>query len=187
VIDDHLAAGRSVCPFAKGARKLYVRDSASRSQMLAGVREFAKARGAALIVCAPEGSNDWSFERTRTWVRDTFLELMICFGLSEDVEMERFVREFVRPLLYNDADPRRPMLGHAGMPLFAICLAPVYPEKHPRYAPQASVVVTRQSDVAEAATSSPAVVAQIRAAMKDTHGFVYDADELMLPLPKVST
>lgn len=183
MLDAHLAAGRSVCPFAKGAHKVYVRDV---TRMLVGLRAFAEMKGAALIVCAPGGSAGWDFERTRTWARETFLELMICFGLMDGVEMERFVQEFVRPLLFDDADPRRPMLGHAGLPLFAICLAPVYPKTHPRYAPHASVVVTRQSDVAEVATANPTAVAQIRAAMKAEHGSVYDADELMLPLPEVA-
>jgi hypothetical protein len=43
------------------------------------------------------------------------------------------------------------------------------------------VVVTWQNDVAEA-FKLPAVD-RIRAAMRHEHGSVYDADELMLPLP----
>ena len=65
-----------------------------------------------------------------------------------------------------------------------ICMAPVYPVAHPRHAPHTVLVVTWSDDVNAALTSG--AVPKIRAAMNAAQGHVYDANELMLPLPMQS-
>ena len=66
-----------------------------------------------------------------------------------------------------------------------ICMAPIYPTAHPRYAPHTILVVTWSDDVG--AAQDTGVVAKIREAMAKAHGAVYDANELMLPLPAAPT
>jgi hypothetical protein len=56
---------------------------------------------------------------------------------------------------------------------------------HPRYAPHTILVVTLGDDVA--AAQGTGAVAKIREAMAKAHGHVYDANELVLPLPITST
>ncbi len=189
-IEAFLQGGGSVCPFAAGSRRHYATVGEPlrlhRPIILAAARLFANTRGSsppgALLVVGqrdPEG-----FDATRTWAREVFLETMTCLGLVDgatEAEMERPVAE-ARAVLFDDADPRRPVLGCGGARLYTICLSPVYPRTHPRYAPRAAVVATWQVDVANACVE-PAF-SRIRAAMKREHGSVYDADELMLPLPE---
>ncbi|MEK6964503.1 MAG: hypothetical protein AABX70_08865 [Nanoarchaeota archaeon] len=73
-----------------------------------------------------------------------------------------------------------PFLNYQGKPFFSIAMNPLYEESHPRWAPCASVIVTRQADVAEV---SKAAVEGIRREMVRRVGMVYDADELYL-MPK---
>ena len=115
------------------------------------------------------------------------MEMMRCFGSmagAPEAELESSLTIALSVLL-DDADPRRPVLSCDGAPLYTICMSPVYPVTHPRYAPRAVVVATWQADVA-AGSVEPAF-SRIRAAMKREHGSVYDADELMLPLPGGTT
>lgn len=191
-VEAFLKEGGSVCPFAVRSQRYYatIDDRAPREArpiILGAAFPFARTMGkslpgALLVVGAVDG-----FEPTKTWAREVFLELMICLVLvggsnpTFEAELVDHVDHEVRPILFDDANPKRPVLNCKGLPLFAICMAPIYPRTHPRYAPQAVVVVTWQADVALASTGP--VLSRIRAAMKREHGSVYDADELMLPLP----
>jgi len=140
------------------------------------------------ILCAGMNANrvrefEFGFEDTKTWALEVFLELMMCFGLNAGVNENELTPAIdqVRTMMLDRYEPRRPMLGCGNEPLYAICMAPLYPTTHPRYAPRAVVIVTWQADVA-AVRDRPAR-AHIHKAMAREHGFVYDADELMLPLP----
>lgn len=187
-----IRGGGSVCPFAARSQRLYATigdrpPREARPLLLGAAYGFPRTMGklppgALIVVGAVEG-----FEPTKTWAREVFLELMICLvivgGSNPEFEaklVDHVDRE-VRPVLFDDADPKRPVLACNGLPLFAVCMAPVYPKNHPRYAPQPAVVVTWKADV-QLASTDPAL-SRIRAAMKREHGSVYDADELMLPLP----
>jgi hypothetical protein len=176
----------SVCPFSAACTRICVK-SGDRQALLQAAGRFAATRGkvpnGALLVLSdtPVGG----FEATRAWAREVFLELTVCFGMLVGVgeeELAKHVDAHVRPILMDDGDPRRVTLQCSGDPVFAICLAPVYPLSHPRYAPEPTVVVTWHADVA-AVQDHPAV-ARIREVMKREHGSVYDANELMLPLPE---
>jgi hypothetical protein len=193
-LEAFLSRGGSVCPFAARASRVYAMAGAEprldRAVLRGAVKEFAETRGKApsgslLVLRRVESLHRPSdFERTMRWARDVFLELMICFGLADgasEAELSPVIDGQVRPMLFDEQEPRRPMLGCGAQPLFAICMSPLYPATHPRYAPHAVVVVTWQADVA-AVHDHPAR-AHIRRAMVREHGFVYDADELMLPLP----
>lgn len=185
LVDDFVEKGGSVCPFARGSARLYVtvgRILADRRKKTAeAVQRFAPGQNQALMVVGPDLPN---FAATKVWAREVFQELMIVMGLLDNVpekDVVRYVRTQIRPLLENEADPRRPMLGFRGKPLYAICMAPCYPQTHPRYAPKPVIVITWGQDVA--AVHSRPTTEKIREIMQREHGCVYDADDLMLPLP----
>jgi hypothetical protein len=56
-------------------------------------------------------------------------------------------------------------------------MAPVYPATHPRFSPRPIIVLTYLSDVEGIA------IPVVREAMAREHGHLYDAKELVLPLP----
>lgn len=185
IIDDFLEKGGSVCPFARGSTRLYVTvgrvPSDKRKKTLGTVQRFLPGQNQALLVIGPKLPN---FQVTRVWAREVFLELMTCFGLLDGLpekEVVRHVRSEIRPLLEDEQDPRRPVLGFRGKPLYAICMAPCYPKTHPRYAPEPVVVATWGQDVAQ--VHDRLTTEKIREVMRREHGHVYDADDLMLPLP----
>lgn len=185
VIDDFIEKGGSVCPFARASARLFVTVGRVPSDKRKKIREagqrFAPGQNQALLVVGPQLPN---FLATRTWAREVFLELQTCFGLLDgfaEKDVLRLVRTEIRPLLEAEKDPRRPMLGFRGLPLYAICMAPCYPKTHPRYAPMPVIVVTWGEDVAKV-HDQPATE-KIRETMRREHGSVYDADDLMLPLP----
>lgn len=191
-IEGFLQDGGSVCPYAAGTRRHYATVGNNvrfyRPVIRAAAQLFAHTKGTrpygALLVVGKQEPD--GFRATRDWAREVFLELTACFGLlagSTEAEMERPIAD-ARVILLDDVDPRRPVLTCDGSPLYAICMAPLYPQTHPRYAPRAVVVVTWQADVA-AGSVEPAF-SRIRDTMKREHGSVYDADELMLPLPEVT-
>lgn len=183
-VDDFIRGGGSACPFARGSSRLYVTTgiipAGRRAKTLEVSRRFVPGQSQALLVVGPKFPN---FVTTRYWAQEVFLELMTCFELL-DGATEKDAAAHVKGVglvLRDDSDPRRPILGFRGEPLFAICMAPCYPRAHPRYAPVPVVVVTWARDVAE--VHGGAATGQIRQIMKCEHGFEYDADDLMLPLP----
>jgi len=185
-----LSGGGSVCPFAAGSKRIYISDADSPKAMRAAVARFAAPRGkrpygALLVLGSTSDASYDTFEAVQFWAREVFLSLAYNFarlGGASLSEAYTYVQSTMRPMLLDDTDPRRPVLGCGDQPLFCFCIAPLYPKTHPRYAPQPVVVVTWQADVFASMTSQ-AVVDSIRGAMKREHGSVYDADELMLPLP----
>jgi hypothetical protein len=186
IIDDFIEKGGSVCPFARGSARLYVTvgrvPADKRKKTMEAVQRFAPGQNQALLVVGPDLPN---FATTKAWAREVFLELMIVMGLVGNVpekDVVRYVRTQIRPLLENELDPRRPVLGFRDKPLYAICMAPCYPKTHPRHAPKPVIVVTWGQDVA-GVHDQPATE-KIREVMRREHGHVYDADDLMLPLPE---
>lgn len=196
-VEDFLRQGGSVCPFARRSRRIYAtvgdQPTLDRSAILRAVPLFAATQNAspngAMLVLGPSNKD---FDQTRTWALEVFLELMTCFTITApgtgaftgpryEAELTAAINRAIRPALFDDASPIRPVLACRGAPLFAICLAPVYPRTHPRYAPAPVVVVTWQADVG--AVHDDPTTAHIRAAMKREHGSVYDADAIVLPLP----
>lgn len=185
-IKSYLHAGKSVCPFAKVSPLELVPASVAprtdRVSIFLAVQAFAAARGNALVILA---KTDEAFAGTATWAAETFLELMICCVLVSHStvavdEIERYVDRDVRPTL--GSNEIRPYLSLHDKALMTICMAPVYPTNHPRYAPHTILVSTWSDDVDEA-MHSPAAQ-KIKAAMAEAHGYIYDANELMLPMPK---
>lgn len=177
----------SVCPFHQsGVPHLATWDrKGDRRRLLAAAESFSGTLGQspshALIVLGPTCSG---YRRTRAWAVDVFLDLFELFlvlsGAPRPTARQQ-VRE-VRRQLNDNADPLRPMLGCGNHMLHAICMAPVYPVGHPRWAPRPMVVVTWERDVQ--AAQSLAVLARIRERMREGHGALYDADDLMVPLPR---
>jgi hypothetical protein len=189
-VDEFIRQGGSVCPHARGSARVYgavgKEPRKDRAALLPVLRRFADTKGrapsGALLVLGPDLDG---FEATRTWAREVFLELMAGFGLLEgfeERELATYIEQQIRPMLLDESNPRRPVLGCRQAPLFAICMAPLYPRTHPRYAPQPVVVLTWHEDVGAVQTQEPAA-SRIRQAMIREHGWAYDADELMLPWP----
>lgn len=184
-IEDFIVKEGSVCPFARGSARLYVTvgrvPADKRKKTLEAGKRFAPGQNQALLVVGPQLPN---FQATKRWAREVFLELLTCFGLLDGLpekDVVRHVRSEVRPLLEDEKDPRRPLLGFRGKMLYSICMAPLYPKTHPRYAPVPVVVVTWGEDVAQ--VHGQPSTGRIREVMRREHGHVYDADDLMLPLP----
>lgn len=188
--------GECVCPFARKARfhAVDVCDAAHfyRPQITRHAMAMHADPGSVLLVA---GQCEPTFADTKRWARKTFLELMIACvlatdpptsgiaGAAQERAVERAVYGDIKDMLYDDGEVRRPNAVLGDQPLITICMAPVYPAAHPRYAPHPILVATRQADVAGAQVEHPLVVKKIREAMLAAQGSVYDADELVLLLP----
>jgi len=184
-IKHYLRAGKSACPFARACPLQLVTVSttprADRADIFQRIATFAAERGNALVLLA---TTDEDFTATTVWARETFLELMICCSqISHPTvpapQIEDHVERTVRPIL--SSHEIRPYLALHAKTLMTICMAPIYPAAHPRYAPHTILVVTWSDDVA--ASQATGATSKIREAMARAHGHVYDANELMLPLP----
>lgn len=190
LIEAHLYAGRSLCPFAGIAIRRYY-DTGERDtfpKLVRAAEQFALTAGrrpaATLIIVAPD---DPPFDRGRQWAIETFLRL--------DLAAKRLVlptataRELVAlsdsvaRMIADPEEKRRLHIVLTGYPLFVTGLGPQYPAVHPRYLPATALVAVWQPDVWSAQKAAPRVVETIRARMLATHGSVYDADDLWLPLP----
>lgn len=184
-VKHHLQAGKSVCPFARVCplqlATVSTNPRADRANIHQAVTTFAAERGNALVLLA---TADEDFTATTVWARETFLELMVCCSqISHPTvpvpQIEDHVERTVRPIL--SSHEIRPYLSLHAKTLMTICMAPIYPTAHPRYAPHTILVITWSADVA--ASQGTAAASKIRQTMARTHGHVYDANELMLPLP----
>jgi hypothetical protein len=185
-LETYLRSGKVVCPFAREAVLLTVEVDAdpivSRRDLVKIARRFAPTRGKtparALVLV---GRAIAGYAATKRWAEECFLELAVAFGICEgetSIRMRAHVDTKLRPWLLDTQAPTRPMLAFGSKPLFCICMAPVYPAKHPRYAPLPIVVVTWVHDVGQV----PLMLRHaIRAGATKRNGAEYDADALMLP------
>jgi hypothetical protein len=183
----YLRSGKAVCPFARQAMLLVLDVDAepilSRRDLVKIARKFAPTRGktpsrALLLV----GRDVEGYAATKRWAEECFLELAVALGVCEgetSVRMRADVDGKLRPRLLNEAARTRPVLSFGLNPVVCICMAPVYPADHPRFAPQPIVVVTWVSDVDRV----PWMLRRaIRARATARNGGVeYDGDELMHP------
>lgn len=188
-IRDFLSVGKSICPFAQTSHLHFVESPCEPQTLLRTVNVFSNTLGstpahALVVATASPAFPSWSFNDTHAWAIERFLELFVACAVSSGaaiVDVMRHAEKEIRPM-FEDSCPTRPILGLKGQPLFSICMAPVYPETHPRYAPRPIAVVTWGEDVASV-QALPKVLTAIREKMTVGHGSVYDADELMVPWP----
>jgi hypothetical protein len=174
-VDRHLRAGGSVCPYARKATIHYAMDNEALGPTLLAM----ETTEAGVVVASASPA---SFGDVKRWAQDTVLSMFVAVtSLMHPNLSRRQVKEYVatsiEPVLRNDDDPRRLYLPVKGKPVLPVCLAPVYPVTHPRFSPAAIIVLTHLEDV------DGVEIPAIREAMKREHGSVYDAQELMLPLP----
>lgn len=179
-IDDYLRAGKSICPYAKKAEIHYAVDNEPLWPMMRAIKRYE----AGVVICLRRVSMD--FWTTKIWAQDTILTMFVATAQHGNPQWShRQAREHVYahigPVLRNDNDPRRPALAVDGKPMVPICMAPVYPTTHPRFSPIPIIVVTWYEDL------HGVVIPAVRDAMAKEHGSVYDALEIMLPLPKKLT
>lgn len=174
-LTEFLRGGGSVCPFAKHTTIHYVADGNARDLRIAMHR---LVRRESLAVVANRDTGD--FAETKEWairrfasVHDTALSMTYASVLERLTVMAQVTSEL--------RDPRnqtRRYIALRNRPLITICMAPVYPIGHPRYAPVTCIISTWMDDIRDAG-----IPVSIRKAMVREHGSLYDANELVLELP----
>jgi hypothetical protein len=175
ILNGYLRAGKSVCPHARKATIHYAMDNEALGPMIAAI----KPSEAGVVIASRDPAG---FADTKRWAQDAVLSLFVATtSLAHSTLSRRQVKGLVRaqaePVLRNDNDPRRLYVPVKGKPVLPVCLAPIYPAKHPRFSPVPIVVLTFLEDV------DGVEIPSIRDAMQREHGVVYDAQELVLPLP----
>lgn len=186
-------SGECVCPFTQYAELHFAMASSTprfqRIDLRRALIQFSETMGMnpahSVIVVRQDGDSD--FDQTRQWARAVYLELnTVCALISHPLvsveQVETQIEREVKPVLFDDSNPRRPSIILSEQPTITICLAPCYPRSHPRWAPVTLLSMAWHIDIALAQTQG--VVKKIREKMLNEHGILYDADELMLPLPK---
>lgn len=171
-----------MCPFAVWAKPYFA--SGKTTELERAVKKFSKTRGktptCVLVVLGPDSVPD-----IENWAIETFLALYVTFWVIGGIERSKavdYVQRTVEPSMRDDNDPYRHFLTALQpepQPLHAICMAPMYPKGHPRWAPHPVIVVTWGSDVARAQRNLK-LVQQIRNKAFSAHGSKYDADALFL-------
>ncbi len=121
----------------------------------------------------------------KLWAQACYLKAFLCammldFPQENPRRLTRTVLREVYPVVSDDVNPRRMHLSLRGLPVLTICMAPVYPTGHPRFAPTPILLLTWMQDIVEAGP-----LPKVREVMEREHGSVYDAMALMLPLPEV--
>lgn len=187
LVKNFLEGGGSVCPFAPACPKIYCEDSGDLCVALEGLA----SNGALVVVSTDEAfpalrrvaPDRTEFEETTLWANSVFMALYFCclrlrFPEAPTMNIVHFIQQEVASVLASDQV--RPVLNlKEGGPLITFCMAPMYPRSHPRYAPTPIVVVNRLYD-ANAVGEQP----KVRKVMEREHGHVYDAHELVVPLPR---
>ena len=176
LVDRYLRAGESVCPYARKAKIHYALDNEALGPTLMAIE-----RSEACVVIASEAPD--GFPDVKTWAQDTVLSMFVVLAsLSNPTWSRQHARDHVRthtePVLRNDAHPCRLYLPVKGKPVLPVCMAPVYPVTHPRFSPMAIIVLTLLEDI------DGVEIPAVREVMRREHGYVYDAQELVLPLPR---
>jgi uncharacterized Zn-finger protein len=172
----YLEAGQSVCPYAKKAELHYAMANEALGQLLTGFKRYE----AAVVIADKEPGDFWA---TKRWAQDTLIKMFVTMaGIGNPEWSHRQCREHVythiAPTLRDDNNPRMVSLAVRNKAVITICMGPVYPMSHPRYLPLSALILTWYDDLHEVALSG------VRDIMKREHGHVYDALELMLPLPR---
>lgn len=185
IIKRYLESEGSVCPYSARCQTLYLKDTQDARPAL----DVLPVNGALVIV----GTEEWftlikglnpsqtEFMEVKLWAYSIFLCL---YGNALQVTRPDITHAQVRTIIKDDVVPLignntlRPMIVLKDHPLITFCMAPVYPRSHPRYAPTPIVAVNRLTDV-----KATGQLPKVREVMKVQHGHVYDACELVLPLP----
>jgi hypothetical protein len=174
-VREFVESGGSICPLAARCPIRYGLDPD-------GVRSVLTVLSpgeAAVVLSARQIAR---FEAVEEWARKCFLRVAdAAIGLSAPEMTDEVRRRAVRDVGRLLEDPRaqiRPVIGLRGEPVVTTCMAPVYPRNHPRWAPEPMLVLVRVSDMARVG-----MLPGVRRAIERAHGFLYDADELVVKLP----
>ena len=180
-----LRAGKSVCPFAKtyidnmvfSSVSTPIRDTVKDPILaLVGKKELMAA---VYVFDTDEHSHQKERERDIRWFKTAYRTLFTQENGSVEAEvLSQLEKEL--DAAFAPSSRINLFLNYGGKPFFSIAMNPLYEEVHPRWAPCASLVVTRQEDVAAVPKAS---VESIRKEVARRVGRVYDADELYL-MPK---
>lgn len=178
-----LGSGASVCPFAKSYAEmtsfLLVPDEYRRIEIADPVLNLVKSDSlmvATYVFQSDLGSHDDERQRSERFFRDIYRVLVNDeYGPLDFHEAWAFIERMMDQI--DPESDQTAALGYKGKPLFSIAMNPLYPERHPRYAPCASCVITRHEDVA--AVPKP-IQEAIRRNSFERAGRTYNADKLYL-------
>lgn len=191
LLDEYFASGAGVCPFARACTRHYVEVGStprwSRRELVRVVKEFSETGGATPPhVMILVGSEMTDHEATKAWAIEAYLELNLACSMAADqwslAELEHEIYVNTRRQLVEMPGDLRPHIALGDSSVITVCMSPVYPVEHPRYAPAAMLLSTWHMDIFRTQTSD--VTKKIRSAAHRAHGKKYDADELMLALPE---
>jgi hypothetical protein len=144
-VRDHFSSGKTVCTFARvyADKTLYKPANKIGPELL----DFAQGNDmvALVYVLAEDGDNHYDMRQQSI---DTFKNLrhMLVDG---DIKNQAAA---IWPYFESDIDKEfsaggSPVLVFGMNTFFTIALSPHYEEKHPRFAPSSSLVITRYSDL----------------------------------------
>lgn len=173
----YLEDGNNVCPFSRSSTTKYIIDSDDFRPTLL---EFKDNQA---IVIETSSKDLMEFGSVKKWARSTFLKVMAhATSVSDpsisDINIWRFIDSNIAPILNDDNSPVHVGVALYNKPIIAICMSPLYPVHHPRYAPNTIIVLVWLSDI-----ENIGALQKVREAMLKEHGSIYDAIELVLPLP----
>lgn len=177
-IKEYLEEGNNTCPFSRSCTTHYVIDSDDFRPA------FRALKGGQAVVIESSYKGDLTeFEATKKWARSTFLKALahatsVSNPNLSDYNIWTYIDNVIAPILNNDSSTIHVGLALCGEPMVTICMSPTYPIHHPRYAPNAILVLVNLFDVDEAGALN-----KVRESMLKEHGSIYDAMELILPLP----
>lgn len=179
-IRSYLEEGKSICPFAKRCTTHYAYDLEDFKPIFS---QFAS--GQAIVIVASIPGTLLSFQQIKHWAQQITIKAIrqaaiVSYPDEIEADIDKEIDTNIVPILLDDNDIRRPNIALRNEAVITICMAPIYPSTHPRYAPSPILVLTWMADLQAAG-----VFPKVRAAMAKEHGHVYDALELMLSLPQI--
>lgn len=177
VTKKYLEDGNNVCPFSSSKDTKYISDSEDFRSTLKSFQDNQA------IVIETSSRDLGSFKALKKWARSTFLKVLahatsVTSPELSDINIWRFIDSNIAPILNDDNSPVHVGVALYNKPIIAICMSPLYPAHHPRYAPNTIIVLVWLSDI-----ENIGALQKVRKVMLKEHGSIYDAIELVLPLP----
>ncbi len=180
-VQKYLEDGDNIFPFSDGSSTQYIKD-------LEDFRPALRLFGAnqAIVIENSSKAGIESFESLKKWARSTLLKVLAhATSVSDpslsDYNIWQFIDNNIAPILNNDNSPVHVGVSLWNRPIIALCMSPIYPIHHSRYAPNTILVLVWLNDIEETVA-----LHKIRDAMLRDNSSIYDAIELILPLPTIT-
>lgn len=176
-LQSYFEAGQSVCPFARSRKALY----ATERGLLRALTDFIGFDGALVVGAETEPGN---MPELQPWARRLFYEIANeahKISFPPHTAESRLEAKLALDTLFADDSGRNPFIALAGRAMVTIAMSPLYPRRHPRYAPRTCLVITWHAEVLPFIGTKASDL--VRAQMLEAHGYLYNADELVVPWP----